>query len=634
MCGISGIFHFDPAQPIERSALSRMSSVMRHRGPDDAGDYVDFRVGLVFNRLSIIDLAGGHQPMSNEDGSVWIVFNGEIYNFLEIREQLLGRGHRFRTRSDTETIVHAWEEFGEDCVHKLRGMFAFVIWDRRQQLLFGARDRLGIKPLYYFADSTQFAFASEMKSLLELPGSPRTIDHGALEEFLRYRYVIAPETMIAGIKKLPPAHTFTVNRRGITIKRYWDMPLVTPEPVSETKALKQLDWLLSDVVRMHLVADVPLGAFLSGGLDSSCVVALMSRLGVNDIKTFSIGYDSPESELHYARKVARHLKTDHHELRLTATGFRDIFPKITWHMDEPVGDTASIPLYYLARFARETVTVALSGEGADEIFGGYPIYRRMLAFEKVNRFPLVRPLGRVIKSLAGDTKIGKYADMLGRPLEWRYGGVGGLFSPGQAKRLLSPKSAPLNHVSDAYARCAGLSPFERMSYVDTTTWLPDDLLVKADRMSMANSLELRVPFLDHRLVEFGARLPHNLKIRRAISKYLLKRWAEPLLPGHIIHRTKRGFPVPTKAWFRGDLAGFARESLLARNGAVRTFLCTAEVEHLFEQHRIEDRSTQIYSLLVFQEWYAQFVRRTFAQGSAEDFVGPREAGQSVALINP
>jgi asparagine synthase (glutamine-hydrolysing) len=634
MCGISGIFHFDPAQPIERSALSRMSSVMRHRGPDDAGDYVDFRVGLVFNRLSIIDLDGGHQPMSNEDGSVWIVFNGEIYNFLEIREQLLGRGHRFRTRSDTETIVHAWEEFGEDCVHKLRGMFAFVIWDRRQQLLFGARDRLGIKPLYYFADSAQFAFASEMKSLLELPGSPRTVDHGALEEFLRYRYVIAPETMIAGIKKLPPGHTFTVNRKGVTIKRYWDMPLVAPEPVSETKALEQLDWLLSDVVRMHLVADVPLGAFLSGGLDSSCVVALMSRLGVNDIKTFSIGYDSPESELDYARKVARHLKTDHHELRLTATGFRDIFPKITWHMDEPVGDTASIPLYYLARFARETVTVALSGEGADEIFGGYPIYRRMLAFEKANRFPLARPLGRVINSLAGDTKIGKYADMLGRPLEWRYGGVGGLFSPGQAKRLLSPKSAPLNHVSDAYARCAGLSPFERMSYVDTTTWLPDDLLVKADRMSMANSLELRVPFLDHRLVEFGARLPHNLKIRRAISKYLLKRWAEPLLPGHIIHRTKRGFPVPTKAWFRGDLAGFARESLLARNGAVRTFLCTAEVEHLFEQHRIEDRSTQIYSLLVFQEWYAQFVRRTFAQGSAEDFVGPREAGQSVALINP
>jgi asparagine synthase (glutamine-hydrolysing) len=584
-----------------------MRSVARHRGPDDHGQYLDGSVGLAFNRLSIIDLSGGRQPMSNEDGTVWIIFNGEIYNFVELRDDLLARGHRFHTRSDTETIVHAWEEYGEEVVGKLRGMFAFAIWDARQRILFAARDRLGIKPFYYYSDEKRFAFASEIKSLLEVPGVPHEVDPAAIGEFLRRRYVIGPHTMLRGIRKLEPGHTIRVSEAGFQVKRYWDAPLEENTQISESAAIEQAGALLEEAVRMHLVSDVPLGAFLSGGLDSSCVVGLMAKLGVRDIKTFSIGYDSPESELPYARMVADHFHTDHHELRLSAVEFRDILPKIVWYMDEPVGDTACIPLYYLTQFAREKVTVALSGEGSDEIFAGYPIYNRMLAYESLNRIPLARLGGRICSGLAGDSKVRKYAEMLGRPLEWRYGGVGGLFSAGQAERMRLSKDRPLDGVAAAYQRCLGMPPLGRMSYIDLKTWLADDLLVKADRMSMANALELRVPFLDHRLVEFAIRLPRQLRLKGGVTKYLLKKWAERLLPREIVYRPKKGFPVPTKKWFRGDLAGYARETLLASDSPPRQFFQAAEIEHLLEVHRLEDRSEQIYSLLVFNHWHRQFV---------------------------
>jgi asparagine synthase (glutamine-hydrolysing) len=608
MCGISGLFYFDHARPVEEEIVHRMQAVTTHRGPDDSGMYLRANVGLGFNRLSIIDLSGGHQPMSNEDGTVWIVFNGEIYNFLELHDELVRRGHQFRTRSDTETIVHAWEEYGERCVDKLRGMFAFVIWDERRQLLFGARDRLGIKPFYYYEDGEKFAFASEIKSLLEVPGMPQEIDPAALGEYLRRRYVIAPHTMLRGIRKLQPGHSICVNAQGAKVDRYWEVPLEPPLAMGEAEALERAGALIEECVRMHLVADVPLGSFLSGGIDSSAVVGMMSRLGVGDIKTFSIGYDSPESELGYARVVVDHFHTDHHELRLTPVAFREVLPKIVWHMDEPVGDPASIPLYYLSEFARRKVTVVLSGEGSDEIFGGYPIYNRMLGFETANRIPLAGVFGRLLGAVAGDTKIRKYADMLGRPLEWRYGGVGGLFSEQQAAALLRTSDQPLDGVAAAYARCTHLPPLPRMSYVDLKTWLADDLLVKADRMTMANSLELRVPFLDHRLVEFAARLPRNLKIRGGVTKYLLKKWAEPLLPREIIYRSKKGFPVPTKSWFRADLADFARETLLASRGVAREFLEPSRIEHLLQVHKLEDRSEQIYSLLVLDSWSRQFVQ--------------------------
>ena len=616
MCGISGILNYDRTDPVDLYALKRMRDANVHRGPDDHGEYTSGPVGLAFNRLSIIDLSGGHQPMCNEDGSAWIVFNGEIYNFAELRAELISLGHRFRTCSDTETIIHAWDEYGEECVRKLRGMFAFAIWDERRQVLFGARDRVGIKPFYYYSNDRQFAFASEIKSLIELPGIAREIDPAAIGEFLRRRYVIGPRTMLRGIHKLEPGHTIRVTAGSCRVERYWDLPLETDSRITEAQALERIDALLEECVRMHLVADVPLGAFLSGGLDSSCVVGLMSRMGAH-VKTFSIGYDSPESELDYARIVARHFHTEHHEFRLSPVTFRDILPKIVWHLDEPVGDSASVPLYFLSRFARQDVTVALSGEGSDEIFGGYEIYLRMLAFERYNRLPFAKTAGTLFGRCLGDNKLRKYGEMLGMPLERRYGGVGGLFSARQAAVLSRIAEPPADGVSLAYERCRGAEPLHRMSYVDIHTWLADDLLVKADRMTMANSLELRVPFLDHHLVEFAATLPARLKLRGGVNKYLLKKWAAPLLPAEIIHRPKAGFTVPTKTWFRSELAGYAAEVLFASDGVARDFLSREALENLLEAHKAEDRSDQIFSLLALDSWYRQFVKAGSPQSLVE-----------------
>jgi asparagine synthase (glutamine-hydrolysing) len=607
MCGISGIFHFDRQQPVDGYALRSMRDSIRHRGPDDTGEYVNGRVGLGFNRLSIIDLSGGHQPMCNEDGTTWIVFNGEIYNYRDLRSELASRGHKFQTSSDTETIIHAWEEYGEDCVLKLRGMFAFAIWDARREVMFCARDRLGIKPFYYSADHARFAFASEIKSLIQLPGLSCEVDPAAVGEFLARRYVVAPNTMLRGVRKLEPGHAILVTADGYQVTRYWEVRFTPEARISEIEALKRLDHLLQQCVRMHLIADVPVGAFLSGGLDSSCVVALMARLGTI-VKTFSIGYNSSESELRYARIVADHFHTEHHELFLDPFTFREVLPKIVWQMDEPVGDVAAIPLYFLAEFARRSVTVALSGEGSDEIFAGYQVYTRMLDFENYNRLPFARILGKFTSRCAPDNKLRKYIEMLGQPLERRYGGVGGLFSRRQAASLSPIEETPLDGVLDAYRRCERLDALDRMSYVDTTTWLPDDLLVKADRMTMANSLELRVPFLDHELVEFATSLPASLKLNRRRGKYLLRKWCEPVLPSTILNRPKAGFPVPVKHWFRSELSGYAREILFSADGASRHFFSATALKELLRAHKREDRSDQIYSLLAFDSWYRQFVK--------------------------
>jgi asparagine synthase (glutamine-hydrolysing) len=585
-----------------------MRSAIKHRGPDDFGVRVDGNVGLGFNRLSIIDLSGGHQPMSNEDGTVWIVFNGEIYNFEELRRELQQRGHRFQTRSDTETIVHAWEEYGERCVERLRGMFAFAIWDSRQRILFAARDRLGIKPFYFFQSSSTFAFASEMKALLELPEVPREIDEESLAQYLFHRYVIAPRTMLKQIFKLEPGHSLTVRESGVTKSRYWELPLTEPRKISEDDALAEFGSLMDETMRQHLVADVGLGAFLSGGLDSSSVVAWMSKLGVRDIKTFSIGYDSPESELPFARIVADRFGTDHHELLLTPTGFRDTLPEIVAHMDEPVGNEASLPLFLVAQFARKKVTVALSGEGADEILGGYDIYRRMIAYETLNRVPLAATAARALKPFAGQGKLHKYIAMIGLPVERRYNGVSRVFSPEQVSALLKSRTPDPSPLPELYRRSEKLPILARMNYLDLKTWLPDDLLVKADRMSMAASLELRVPFLDHRVVEFAFQLPTNLKVRGSTGKYLLKKYMEKFLPREIVYRPKKGFPVPVKKWLRNDLSGFARETLLASGGAAASFFSTAQLERVLDAHQYRDCSHQLYPLLVFEQWHRQFVR--------------------------
>ncbi len=610
MCGIAGILNFDPEKPASRETIERMCAVTRHRGPDDHGIYLDANVGLGFNRLSIIDLAGGHQPMSNEDGSVWVVFNGEIYNFRELRAELQARGHRFVTRSDTETIVHAWEEFGEDCVDRLRGMFAFALWDARRRLLFCARDRLGIKPFYYLQRRDSFAFASELKSLVELEETPREIDAEALPGYLRHRYVIGPRTMLKGVRKLLPGECITVQDGRVALRRYWRLPLDGVRRIGEKEALERFEALMEETLRRHLIADVPLGAFLSGGLDSSAVVAWMAKLGVADIKTFSIGYDSPESELPYARLVSRRFGTDHHELVLSPEEFAGELPHIVSMMDEPVADEAALPLFHVARLARRTVTVALSGEGSDEIFGGYPIYRTMITIEALNRVPLAGAAGRLFDRFT-DGKLRKYGRMLGRPIEQRYGGVSVAFPEHEIPELLAGDHAagPEDPVGRLYREARGLPLLHRMAYVDMNTWLADDLLVKADRMSMANSLELRVPFLDHQVVEFVYSLPPGLKVRGPRAKYLLKRSMEGRLPRRIIHRTKKGFPVPLENWFRGRLAGYAREVLFSGGSGIQDHFRRPVIEEILRQHETRDRSNEIYALLVFALWHQRYIGR-------------------------
>src|SRR5215475_2869473 len=506
MCGISGLYYFDSNRHVNDSLLVSMRAGSAHRGPDDSGLYRNVNIGFAFNRLSIIDLSGGHQPMSNADGTVWIVFNGEIYNFKELRAALIRAGHHFRTRSDTETILEAWEEYGEDCVRHLRGMFSFAIWDGRRRLLFGARDRLGIKPFYYYTDREQFAFASEIKSLRAIPEIPFQVDTVALADYLRHGYVVAPYTMFRQIRKLAPAHTVRVDATGVHTRRYWDIPLEAPRNRNESEASEELAALLDDIVRQHLVSDVPVGVLLSGGLDSSSIVALMSRLHLGGRKAFSIGYDSRESELDYARVAAQHCGAEYHEIRLAPSQFRDALSDVAWHMDEPVADAPSVALYHLSKYARREVKVALGGDGADEVFGGYPAYNRMLMVDRLNRAPFARLAGRVFENFAPPGKIRKNGEMLGRPLESRYR-TAVIFPLEEIAELLPGQTLledPYSSFAQVHARCRELPTLARMSYVDLNTWMPDALLVKADRMSMAHSLEIRVPFLDHKLVEFCA----------------------------------------------------------------------------------------------------------------------------------
>ncbi len=605
MCGINGALYYDNDRPVAAQDLDRMRAAQRHRGPDAQGIWINGRVGFGFNRLAIIDLAGGHQPMANDDGSVCLVFNGEIYNFLELRAELESHGWRFRTRSDTEVILRGWEQWGEECVHRLRGMFAFVLWDGRRQILFGARDRLGIKPLYYWAGSRGFVFASELKSLLEWREVPRELDETALEEYLRRRYVIAPRTILKHVWKLPPGHCFTVAGENLLVRRYWQLPEPSGRQVSEQEAVEEWTALMDETVRLHLIADVPLGAFLSGGLDSSTVVAWMARLGVRELKTFSIGYDAPESELDYARQAAQHIGTEHHEIYLNPSEFRDLLPKTAWHMDEPVADEASLALFVLVQFTRREVKVVLSGEGADEIFGGYN-YQQQIAYERWRRYPGVALAACLAQKLPWPRLQRKMAP-LAQPLEARYQGVSKVFTSTETQSILRDPPQPISaSVAESYRRCPKAGALERMLFLDMATWLPDDLLVKADRMTMAASLELRVPFLDHKMVEFVWNLPADLKIRRGVGKYLLKRPASRLLPERLVYRRKAGFPVPLESWVRNDLRDFVRDSLLA-GGGVEPVLERRAIEDLLAAHDVSERTQQIYALLILDQWMRQFL---------------------------
>ena len=622
MCAICGIVNFDHSEPVDRVTVEKMTRTLAHRGPDDEGFLVEGRVGLGFRRLSIIDLSGGRQPIFNEDRSAAIVFNGEIYNYRGLAEELSAAGHTFTTRSDTETILHAYEQYGDDCVLHLRGMFAFAIWDFRRQRLFMARDRLGVKPLYYYRDARFLAFASEIKALLEIARVPREVDAEAFDQFLTQRYVPGPRTMFKGIFRLQPGHTLVVDNAGVHIRKYWDLDYDARTSASPGQIAEAFEELLDESVRLRLISEVPLGLFLSGGLDSSAILARMYKVAGQTVKTFGVGYQASSREeeevceLKYARLAARAFGADHYELRVSAQDFADCIPDLVWHLDEPLADPSCIPLYFVSRLAREHITVVLSGEGADEILAGYGIYPKMLALDRINRnVPALGRLAAHFAHFSAAEPLSRYMRMAGQPLEDGYRGVCRGFNAETRRRLIGEdrvkrSDEQLSETFRGHFKAAGkASPLNRMLYVDTKVWLPDDLLLKADKMTMANGLELRVPFLDHKLVEFAAALPDSSKIGANGGKSLLRKAMRGVLPNEILKRPKNGFSVPIASWLRGPLRQFTRDHLLCSGSACNSWLDRAEVKRIVEEHeqgRI-DRSQEIWTLLVFQFWHSRFI---------------------------
>jgi len=620
MCGIAGIFNYRDSAPVDRFQLKRMGDSMVHRGPDDEGFFLSGPLGFAHRRLSIIDIKSGHQPMFNEDHSIVIVFNGEIYNHQELRAELEPKGHTYRTNSDTESIIHAYEEFGDDFETHLTGMFGFALWDAPRRRLVLSRDRLGIKPLYYTVHRDRLIFASEIKAILEVEGIERRIDYDALDAYLSLRYVPGPKTMFRDIFKLQPGHTLVVQSGRIEVRPYWDVTF-SEEPRDERRVMEEFETLLFEVCRSHLMSEVPYGVFLSGGVDSSSIAAVLRAILKDRVTTFTVGYDQAEgiNEFDYARMVSQHVGTRHHELALPTKDFADWIPRLVWHLDEPVGDPACIPLYFLARYAKERATVLHSGEGADEILAGYSIYKKM---EVINRFcggplfPLGQVVGRGLAPLCGKGKLARYLRLFAQPLDERYRGVSGHFLSGFKHELIKggvlPDPGGSSLLAETfrgyYNRVEAARNLNKMLYVDTHTWLPDDLLVKADKMTMAASVELRVPFLDHRLVEFAARLPVSYKFRGGETKYLLKKVMERYLPPEVIYRSKKGFPVPIAQWFRNGLHELASDTLLSPHAKVGAYLSRDCIGKMLLWHKSErsDLSDELWGLLVLEYWLQTF----------------------------
>lgn len=623
MCGICGVVDLKAGRPVDAGVLRRMNRALRHRGPDEEGYREAPHVGLAMCRLRVIDPAGGSQPMSNEDGSVWLVYNGEVYNFRELRRELEARGHRFRTRSDTEVVVHGYEAFGVEVVTRLRGMFAFALWDGRQQRLLLARDRLGIKPLYYWQRGDRLAFASELKSLLKLPDFPREVDPEAVDLYLTYGYVPAPWTPFRGVRKLAPGHVLVLDQAGARVQNYWDfVPAERPSrPLRESVA--ELRARLQDAVRSHLVSDVPVGAFLSGGLDSSTVVALMSLAGAHPVRTFSVGFrEARFDELPYARQVARRYGTDHRELVVEPQVARRL-PELLSHFDEPFGDSSAIATYLVAELARQHVTVVLTGDGGDEVFCGYEWQRRHQMVRPFHRLPFalraraprlarLLPAGPWRQRAAGflaDVALDPADGYLRRMTLFDGQLRRELYSSGFRAALGGHESlAPLRMWLDALP---GSDFRNRMLYADTHFYCPEDCLVKVDRMTMAWSLEARVPLLDHELVEFLASVPPQWKLRGVTSKYLLRRAVRDLLPPDLLRKRKQGFSVPVGPWLRGPLYPAARDLLLDTPARERGWLRPESVERLLEEHRSggAEHGHRLYAVLGLEIWAREYLDR-------------------------
>jgi asparagine synthase (glutamine-hydrolysing) len=626
MCGICGKLIFDPAARIAPALIKSMADTISHRGPDDDGYFISGPVGLGFRRLSIIDLAGGHQPLSNEDDSIHIVFNGEIYNYKELRQYLLGRGHIFKTQSDTETIVHLYEELGEACVEKLRGMFAFAIWDDRNKSLFLARDRVGIKPLYYAQSGNSVIFASEIKAILVDPEMKAEVHPSMIDRFLTFDYLPGEETLFKNIYKLAPGHSLSF-RSGKSYKRqYWDLHF-EPSPSTFRQAKSRLLHLLEESVALHMISDVPVGFLLSGGVDSTAMLGLAAGKTSHPISSYTIGFADPHvtDERPYARLAAQKYGSEHHETTIDANQFADFLPKYIWHMEEPVCEPPAVALYYVSKLAKEFVKVLISGEGGDEAFAGYSNYRARLWFERLKHLP--SPLRQLFSAsfsmlmrFASPGVAEKSGQFLHSRLEDSYYSrtshpsrffnsrwqqfYSSDFAQSVDKKLSS--HAATKHFRNGHR--AG--PLGKMLYVDTKTWLPDDLLIKADKMTMANSLELRVPLLDHKILEFAASLPQNFKVHGFTTKYIAKKALSGRVPREILDRKKAGFPVPYEKWLRLDLKDWVHDLLLDSKTTARGYFQKSAVEQMLaDDIRSGGYSKEIFDLAVLELWHREFLEK-------------------------
>ena len=621
MCGIAGVLHTDGSSADAR-VVRAMTDIIAHRGPDASGFYVQGEVALGHRRLSIIDLATGGQPMSNEDDSLWITYNGEIFNHADVRPELEAAGHRYKSHCDTETIIHAYEQYGDQCLTRFRGMFAFAIWDGKHKRLFCARDRLGIKPFYYYWNGRLFAFASEIKALLEHPEIRAEFHEQLLPEYLAFGYTSNEETLFARIRKLMPGHTLTLScgsNPKLEIKQYWDAPCpkqfdTRPDEVWIAECRARLE----EVVRMRLMSDVPLGMFLSGGVDSSAIAALIKRMADGPVKTFSVGYnESRFSELSEARQVAEQIGTDHHEVVVSMDEFFNALPRLIWHEDEPITWPSSVSLYFVSRLASERVKVVLTGEGSDELFGGYGRYRFyqlnqqwMRAYSGVpggvrnaiqNAVADSPLLSASVRRKLGHTVLGRGANIESLYLNNFYCA----FGVEEQQRLLTAHFAanPYANFLGRWESVAQSQTLPRLLYADQKTYLVE-LLMKQDQMSMACSIESRVPFLDHKFVEFAASVPPHMKLRGRQGKYIMKKAVEDLLPHNIIYRKKMGFPTPITAWLMQDQAKVIRDYLRDPDGLLATYVNMAYLDDLLDKHDrgVHDATDRIWRLLNLQVW--------------------------------
>lgn len=632
MCGIVGYFNLSLAEEERWPLLRQMCDSIAHRGPDDAGYYADQSVGLGMRRLSIIDLSGGHQPISNEDGSKQIVYNGEVYNFSELRRQLEQQGHCFSTASDTEVILHQYEQDGPACVERLNGMFAFAIWDKPTRTLFLARDRMGIKPLYYYWDNQRLIFASEIKAILASRFVKREINRQAIWDYLTFRYVPQPETIWSKIHKVPPGHTLTISlaHPEPVIQRYWDISYKDDRTIkSEVEYAQEFEQLFLDAVRLRLIADVPVGILLSGGLDSSCVAAAVAETHNVRLSSFSVAFkDSPHiNELPYARQVAKHINTEHNEIVIGEQEFCDFLPKFVHYTDEPLADLASIPLYYVSSLAGEQVKVVLSGEGSDEILAGYNFDVMKKRFDQIRRFQklpswLRQNVGQPLATLFGP-RIARALQRANTPLDQylqHYPSHMTNYLTSAEKEALwqEPVSFAdsMGKIQAQLQRATTSDPLHQMLYVYCKSWLVEDLLMKADKMTMANSIELRVPFLDHRLVTWAAQTPSSIKVGRNgragyETKRVLRQFARTRLPSDIINRPKQGFPVPVYDWLSDQLKDWATELLTSRDTRLYSWF---EADPLRKQLQVGTSQTasnmeknRLWNLLILELWAREWL---------------------------